>query len=183
MKITTKDLVFCGIFAALIAVGAFLKISVPPVSISMQTFFVTLAGLFLGGFFGSISVLVYIFIGLIGIPVFTSGGGFMYVFTPTFGYLLGFVLSAFLTGTLIKGKTNPSVKELSIAVFVGAISTYLIAIPYYFLLTQLYFGTEFVLSSVLWSFFVIFIPGDIAKCVVAIVVGKKLLPVYRQIRN
>ncbi|MFI3163287.1 MAG: biotin transporter BioY [Bacillota bacterium] len=183
MKISTKDLVFCGIFAALIAVGAFLKIPVPPVSISMQTFFVTLAGLFLGRFFGPISVLVYIFIGLIGIPVFTSGGGFMYVFTPTFGYLLGFVLSAFLTGTLIKGKTNPSVKELSIAVFVGAISTYLIAIPYYFLLTQLYFGTEFVLSSVLWSFFVIFIPGDIAKCVVAVVVGKKLLPVYKQIRN
>ncbi len=183
MKISTKDLVFCGIFSALIAVGAFLKIPVPPVPISMQTFFVTLAGLFLGSCFGSVSVLVYICIGLIGIPVFTSGGGIMYVFTPTFGYLLGFVLSAFLTGLLIKDKTNPSIKELSIAVFVGAFSTYIVAISYYFLLTQLYFGTDFVLSSVLWGFFVIFIPGDIAKCVVAVVIGKKLLPVYKQIRN
>ncbi|MFI3166759.1 MAG: biotin transporter BioY [Bacillota bacterium] len=183
MKISTKDLVFCGIFSALIAVGAFLKIPIPPVPISMQTFFVSLAGIFLGSGLGAVSVMVYICIGLIGIPVFTSGGGIMYIFTVTFGYLLGFVLQAFLTGFLLKGKNEPTVKELSIAVFAGAIVTYIIAIGYYFLLAKLYFQTDFVLTSVLWSFFIIFIPGDIAKSIVAIIVGKKLLPVYKQIRH
>lgn len=183
MKISTKDLVFCGIFAALIAIGAFLKIPIPPVPISMQSFFVSIAGIFLGKRLGLCSVAVYIFIGLIGIPVFTSGGGIMYVFTPTFGYLLGFMLAAYLTGALIKNRTNPSFKELSIAVFSGAFVLYVVAIAYYFLLTQLYFGTDFVLSSVLWSFFIIFIPGDVAKSIIAILIGKKLLPIYNQIRN
>lgn len=183
MKIKTKDLVFCGIFSALIAVGAFLKIPVPPVPISMQTFFVSLAGIFLGGTLGAVSVLVYICIGLIGIPVFASGGGIMYIFTATFGYLLGFVVSAYLTGTLLKGKTDPNIKELSIAVFAGAFVTYIVAIAYYFILAKLYFGNEFILTKVLWSFFVIFIPGDIAKSIIAIIIGKKLLPVYKQIRN
>lgn len=174
MKIKTRDLVLCGIFSALICVGAFLKIPIPPVPISMQTFFVSLAGIFLGGTLGMISVGVYIFMGLIGLPVFTSGGGFGYVLTPTFGYLLGFMLCAYITGKIVAKDENPSTKRMACGVFLGAFSVYVVAICYYFALSQLYFQSDFVLTSVLWSFFVIFIPGDIAKCIVAVFVGKKL---------
>ena len=86
----TVRLVLCALFAALIAVGAFIKIPIPYIPLTLQTLFTMLAGLMLGGRLGAISVCVYVAIGLAGLPVFTQGGGQMYVLKPTFGYLIGF---------------------------------------------------------------------------------------------
>ena len=93
----TKNLVLTALFVALIAAGAFLKIPLPGVPISLQTLFTMLAGMLLGAKLGALSVGVYIALGLMGLPIFTSGGGITYVFQPTFGYMIGFVLAAALT--------------------------------------------------------------------------------------
>ncbi len=69
------------------AIGAFIRIPVPLVPFTLQITFTTLAGLFLlGSKKGAISVAVYVLMGLIGIPVFTQGGGFSYVLKPSFGF-------------------------------------------------------------------------------------------------
>ena len=71
-KWTIRDLAFCGLFSALIAVGAFIKITIPvqpvPMHFTLQFFFVLLAALLLGSRRGLASVCTYLIIGLCGIP-------------------------------------------------------------------------------------------------------------------
>jgi len=88
-------------FAALTAVGAFIKIPLPPIPITLQTFFVIMSGNLLGFKYGAISQLLYLTIGLIGIPIFAYGGGPGYIFQPSFGYLLGYPVCAFTIGLLL----------------------------------------------------------------------------------
>ena len=71
----TKDLVLCAMFVALIAVGAFIKVPVPVVPFTLQFLFTMLAGLLLGPVNGALAVVVYIVLGLVGLPIFTQGGG------------------------------------------------------------------------------------------------------------
>ncbi len=94
MKIKTKDMILVALFTVLTAVGAFIKIPIGPAPITLQYLFTALAGVLLGSFLGSLSQLLYIIIGLFGIPIFTSGGGPSYIFNPTFGYLIGFVFAS-----------------------------------------------------------------------------------------
>ena len=96
----TKEMCVTALFTALICAGAFIKIPTPLLPVTFQSLFVTLAGLLLGGKKGALSVGVYVFIGLLGIPVFTEGGGLSYILKPTFGYLLGFILCAFISGKI-----------------------------------------------------------------------------------
>ena len=89
-KWTIRDLAFCGLFAALIAVGAFIKITIPvqpvPMHFTLQFFFVLLAGLLLGARRALATVSTYLIIGLCGIPVFASGGGPSYLLKPTLAF-------------------------------------------------------------------------------------------------
>lgn len=71
----TRDLILVAIFAALTAIGAFIKIPVPYVPFTLQYLFCALAGMILGSKLGALSQIVYVAIGLAGLPVFTEGGG------------------------------------------------------------------------------------------------------------
>ena len=76
---STKKIVLCGLFVALMAIGAFIRIPIPMLPITLQTMFVLYAAVILGGRLGAVSVLVYVIMGLIGVPVFAEGGGIWYV--------------------------------------------------------------------------------------------------------
>ena len=82
MRNKTYKMILVSIFAALTAVGAFIKIPLPPVPFTLQVFFVILSGLLLGSRMGLASQIVYIALGLVGVPVFTEGGGLQYIFHP-----------------------------------------------------------------------------------------------------
>lgn len=103
----TRDLVLFALFTALIAIGAFIRIPVPFCPFTLQLLFTTLAGLLLGSRRGAASVAVYVFLGTIGLPVFTSGGGPSYIFQPTFGYLLGFIGGAGFDGIYCPPSSGP----------------------------------------------------------------------------
>lgn len=94
MKLNVRQLVLAALFASLTAVGAFLKLPISAVPITLQVFFVFLAGLALSPEAALLSQAAYLILGLAGVPIFTSGGGISYVLTPTFGYLLSFLLMA-----------------------------------------------------------------------------------------
>ena len=66
---------YCSLFTALIAVGAFIKIPIPVVPFTLQFLFTTLAGLLLGSKMGAVSVIAYMVLGLVGLPIFSEGGG------------------------------------------------------------------------------------------------------------
>ena len=136
-KFTTRDLILCALFTALSAIGAFIRIPVPLVPFTLQITFTTLAGLLLGSKKGAISVAVYVLMGLIGIPVFTQGGGFSYVLKPSFGFLVAFIIGAFVTGLIVEKKQNPSFLRILGASFAGMAFVYVLGAIYFYIICNL----------------------------------------------
>jgi|Deesub1362A_J573_1020465.scaffolds.fasta_scaffold02332_7 biotin transport system substrate-specific component len=100
-----RDIAFVSLFAALTAVGAFISIPLGPVPFTLQVLFVLLSGAILGAFLGALSQVVYLLLGVIGLPVFAGGtSGIGHLFGPTGGYLFGFVFASFLVGLLSKSE-------------------------------------------------------------------------------
>ncbi|MDD3049245.1 MAG: biotin transporter BioY [Bacilli bacterium] len=165
MKLDVRSMCLCSMFSVLIAVGAFIKIPISIVPITMQTLFVVLAGMILGKKNATISVLLYIVIGLIGLPVFANGGGIAYVLQPSFGYLLGFVVSAWLVG-LLSEKTS-QMSKLIISAIIGMIVIYVIGIIYFAFIQHFYYGVDFTLDWLFYYLFIVYLPGDTISCILA----------------
>jgi len=176
----TKNLTFIAMFVALITAGAFIKIPVPVVPFTLQFLFTTLAGIFLGRKYGALSVLCYIFLGLSGLPIFAGGGGLFYIFQPTFGYLLGFCFGAFITGAILGHEKLPSFKRLFVANFAGLFVVYLLGMVYYWMIYQFYIGTGIGFWTLFLYCFLLAVPGDIVLCIVAALIGRRLLPIYKK---
>lgn len=145
---TTKRLVYIAIFTALITVGGLISVPIPftQVQLSFQTVFVIMAGLVLGGRDGALSVLVYIAMGLLGLPVFTSGGGLGYVVMPSFGYLIGFPIGALAAGVM-RTRLKATVRgKVFICALVGMIPIYAIGVAYQVLILYYYLGNTFAVA-------------------------------------
>ena len=90
----TRDLTLIALFAALIAICAWLTVPMPDVPFTMQTFGVFAALLLLGGKRGTLSILLYLLLGAAGLPVFSGfRGGIGSLLGTTGGYLVGFFFS------------------------------------------------------------------------------------------
>lgn len=177
-----KDLTMCSIFVALIVVGAFIKIPVPVVPFTLQFLFTMMAGLLLGGKLGALSVCVYIFMGLLGLPVFAEGGGVAYVLKPSFGYIIGFAVAAYVTGVIANKVVNPSYKRILTANFIGLAIVYLFGMVYYYLMSNFYLGTPIGLWPLFLYCFILAVPGDIVLCVIGAFLGKRMIPIIKKNR-
>ena len=137
-RISTADIVYCGMFASLMAVGAFIKIMIPigvwEVTFSLQFFFALLAGFLLGSGRGLAAVGCYLLIGLAGVPVFAHGGGLIYLMKPTFGFLIGFAAAAFVAGKIAETMPGSGFVKLLFAAFWGEMAYYLCGLVYYYLM-------------------------------------------------
>lgn len=178
-SITTRELTLVSLFTALIAVGAFIKIPIPIVPFTLQFLFTMLAGLLLGGRLGAMSVGAYLALGLIGLPIFTQGGGIGYVFIPTFGYLIGFCVAAYVSGQIANKDRNPSYKRLLMANFLGLFIVYLFGMVYYFLISNFYLHDPISIWALFLYCFVLAVPGDISLCLLAAVIAKRLIPIRK----
>lgn len=172
----TRDLTLISMFIVLIIVGTFVRIPLPLCPINLQPFFVILAGLLLGGKRGAASVGGFILLGLIGVPVFTNGGGIGYVLQPTFGYMLGYCIGAFLAGC-IASKGAPSVLRFTVAGLCGLVVVYIVGVAYYWCISRFYLNTELGMKVMLVSCFLLPFPKDVVSCVLAAILAKRLLPV------
>lgn len=102
MKI--RELILAGLFAALTCVGAFITIPIGPVPITFQVLFTFIAGALLGKKIGALSQLVYVLLGMIGLPVFAGGNSGIGAITgPTGGFIIGFILAAYVIGIIVEG--------------------------------------------------------------------------------
>ena len=172
-EFSVRNLVLCALFAALIAVGAFIKIPTPWVVLTLQTLFVVLAGLILGSKLGAISALIYVLTGLSGLPVFTQGGGLGYVLMPTFGYLVSFIAGAWLAGYLAEN-LPPKILSWFLAGFAAIILIYAIGIPYFYLISRFYLGKIFAAKALLWGFIIMPLPGDLISCFAAALIASRI---------
>lgn len=128
-------------FAALTALTARIKIDLPftPVPITLQVFAVLLAGLTLGARQGAASQLVYCAAIAAGLPIDANGLGTGAWFTPTAGYLIGFVLAAFVAGWLTERGLHRSRLTLFVAALAGVCTIYICGALW---LTLLYLGGD-----------------------------------------
>lgn len=182
-KRTVKLYTVCAtaVFAALIAVGAFIRLPMPPVPITMQMLFTFLAVLLLGRRAGTLSVCLYILIGLIGVPVFSFGGGFNSFLQPSFGYIIGFALGNFFSGLLIEKAGIKTFKGYFSALILNILIVYVTGITYLCLIMTLYLDKDLTLSKVLADYFLVFIPGDLLKAFVASLVAVRVKPLIDKI--
>lgn len=181
-KHKTKKLILCALFASLISVGAFIRIPIPVIPFTLQFLFTMLAGLLLGGKLGCASVTVYILMGLLGLPVFAEGGGFAYILKPSFGYIIGFAVASYVTGSMANKVSNPNYKRLLAATFIGLFIVYLFGMVYCYLISDFYLGTPIGLWPLFLYCFILAVPGDIALCIVGSILGKRLIPFIQKDR-
>ena len=120
----TRKLVYTALFAALTAAGAFLRIPMGFSSVTLQYLFTAMAGLLLGRRWGAMSQAVYVLLGLVGLPIFTMGGGLGYVFQPTFGFLLGLIPAAWVVGRVCGDSLAP--RRMALASLAGALADVLL---------------------------------------------------------
>lgn len=179
-RIKTKDMILCSIFTALIIVGAFIRIPIPFVPFTLQVMFTNLAGLMLGSRLGSLSVLVYVLLGLSGVPVFTAGGGIGYIFSPTFGYLLGFIVGAYAAGKIVEKDDNVSLSKYLLASAVNLLIVYTMGVLYMYLIRNFYVGDGMSLKNAIYYGFLIPLPGDVITVVLSSMLLKKIMPVIKK---
>lgn len=180
----TVRLVRIAIFLALVIVGAFVKFPIGIVPVSMQFAFCMFAGLMLGGTDAFFCILIYIIMGLAGLPVFTAGGGIYYVLKPTFGYILGFLIGAPVCGYIARGFKNsarPNVWRMLAGAFSALAICYTVGVMYIYLMLNFYVGSPMSMAKAWMVGCAVFLPTDATWCVlcsfVTFAVFKRINPV------
>ena len=176
---SARQITMTALFVALVAVGAFIKIPIPYLPFTLQLLFTTLAGLILGSRLGGMSVVMYLILGLAGVPIFTEGGGLMYVVKPTFGYLLGFAIGAFVAGRMVETSVTLTFKRLLAASFVNLAIVYGVGMLYLYEIKDLYLGKPIGLDALFIYCFALPVIPDIFLCILAAVIAKRLLPILK----
>lgn len=183
-KLSTLDIVYSGLFATLMMIGANIT-SIAPflvvggVPITLQPLFAILAGLVLGSRLGAISITVYTLLGLVGAPVFAKfSGGFSSILSPTFGFIVMFILSAYVAGKMVEYRRT---KTMYIsAALVG------IAIDYLFGTNWMYYAYKLWAAApdgftykMAWLWMVPPLPKDIILAVFAGILGFRLQKIIK----
>lgn len=175
MKLTIREMILAALFATLAMVAAALfRFGAPVVPFSLVPFVVMLSGALLGARAGALAMLVYVLLGLIGLPVFEKPpfGGPAYVLQPTFGFLVGYIAGAYVTGALLPKKGHPGAVRYFLAMAGGLAALYLFGLPYLYLILNFYLGKTFSVWQVIKIGFLPFIGLDLLKAAAAAVLAR-----------
>ena len=164
-----KTITLLVVGSVLLALSSKLQIPMPPVPFTMQSYVVLVLGMAMGARLAGMTVLLYLFEGAMGLPVFSSGGGLPYFLGPTGGYLIGFLIAATAVGYLADKGMDKNVWRASLAMAVG---TALLFIPGVLWLAYL-FDWQTALTTGLFPFWF----GMIAK----LLLGAVTLPLAWQL--
>ena len=175
-----RQLLFAAMFAALMVVSAYIKIPIPTLPITLQVLIVVMSGLILKPPYALASQLVYMAMGLIGLPVFSNGGGIGYVFQPSFGFIIGFSVCALLISLLVRKnmialirKSTDKPKYIYIIKIIGfslvsILALYVCGITYMYFILNYYMGASYSLWTLIASYTGFYVLLDIAKFAVAV---------------
>lgn len=166
----TKHLTLIGLMAAVSCILGPWSLAIPisPVPISLGTFAVFLTVYILGMKMGTISIAIYILLGSVGLPVFTGfSGGIGKVLGPTGGYIIGYLFMALIIGFFAdKWKTNYAF--IVLGMLLGTAVLYLFGTVWLAKQGGMSFG------AALGAGVIPFIPGDLVKMVLAVLVGTQV---------
>jgi len=161
-----------AMFVALTAIGANITSIVPflvigGVPITLQTFFAILSGLVLGSRLGAFTMFVYMMLGLVGAPVFARfSGGADSLISPTFGFIVSFILLAYVVGKI--RESNGSYFTYIIASLVGLAINYILGTNWMYIAYKLWFeAPEGFTYTLAWLWMVVPLPKDIILAILA----------------
>lgn len=167
-SMTAVNLVMCALFAALTAICSQIQIPLPMVPINLALFSVHLCGAVLGAKFGTLSIIVYVLLGMVGLPVFSGfSGGVGVLFGKTGGYIIGYILDALIVG-LILHKWGMSFAKCCVAMAAGLFVCYLFGTIWFMAVT----GIDLWMSLVYCVF--PFLAGDAVKIVLAATLSRRI---------
>jgi len=173
------DLTLAAMFVALMAIGANISTIAPflhvgGVPITLQTFFAILAGAILGSRLGSIALTVYMLVGLVGVPVFADfTGGLSIIIRPTFGFILSYILVAFMIGKMVE--RNKSLPAFITASLIGMAVNYLFGTNWMYFAYKLWAAAPEGFSyKMAWLWMVAPLPKDIVLSVLAGIMAHRL---------
>lgn len=161
-----------GLAVALLVIGSAIALPIGPVPISLQSLVVLTIGITMGKRLGVMAVTVYVIAGLIGLPVFAGlKGGPQYIFAPTFGFIMAFILAAYIVGAGYESSSN---MRRYASLMAATILIYAIGASYFYLVQSVHFGNSIPFVKVLQLTVLPFVLGDLIKLHIAFFVGGKL---------
>ena len=171
-----RMLALSALFVALIAVGAFIRVPVPLWPFTLQTLFTAMAGLLLGPRYGTLACVAYMVLGLVGLPIFTGGGGPQYVFQPTFGCIVGFAVGAWVAGTIVRRAKARSFRLFLLAALADMAVVYAIGMAWFWCVRTFYMHDPVGMWTLFVTCFVPTIGVDVLKAAGAAALAVRLAP-------
>ncbi|NPE29909.1 biotin transporter BioY [Methanococcoides sp. SA1] len=163
-----KKMVYASLFAALTSIGAYITVPLGPIPFTLQMVFVLMAGAMLGSKWGGISMVVYVLLGIAGLPVFSNGGsGLGVILGPTGGYLIGFIAAAFIIGYLFEMSGSNNLLKNGLFVTIGSVVIFCFGLAHLMIVADMSF-----IQAVTVGFLPFILPG-IVKITVATVIATK----------
>ena len=175
-------LTLSALFCTLICVGSFIRIPMPNLMpITLQTFFVLLTGLVLPVKASALATVTYMALGLIGLPIFSGGGGLGYVLMPNFGFIIGFVVSSVIMSNVVEKPKKRSLSQyLTISLF-GVAIIYIFGILYFAFITNVYNKNDYSAIWFIQTVFLPFLPKEIICIILASLSAYKIRPYITKI--
>lgn len=124
------DLVLIAAGAAFTSIAAQIAVPLWPVPMTMQTFAVLLVGTTLGAVRGALSMALYLVLGVAGLPVFSDAESGSLFALASGGYIVGFILAAFLVGWLAQRQWDRKVLGTAVSFLAGTVAIYAIGLPW-----------------------------------------------------
>lgn len=170
----TRNLILTGLFAALIALSSQVTIPIGPVPHTLQIFFVLLAGVILGSRWGFTSVVIWVLLGVFGLPVFAQGkAGLAVLAGPTCGFIFGFMAAAFLVGWLAENSTLTT-GRIAIYMLTGLTVVYIIGVGGFLVSFKYFLNKPMTLKAAVGVAVLPFMPFDIVKALMAAYIGTRV---------
>ncbi len=188
---TILKLSFISLFAAIICFGCFMKIPLGPIPIVLQNILCILTSVLLGSYFGGIPTALFLFVGILGLPVYSGGtGGISVWIGPTGGFLPGYLIGAICAG-FIAGKPSVQEKKISSKVLIRIIVAMIVGMMILYVPGVIHFShwatknnkipvDKNALSYTMAACVIPYIPGDIIKIVITVPIALKLRPILAQ---
>lgn len=175
-------LTLSALFCTLICIGSFIRIPMPNMMpITLQTFFVLLAGLVLSLKASTLATVTYMALGLIGLPIFSGGGGLGYVLMPNFGFIIGFVVASIIMSFFTEKLKKHSLSQFFAISLLGVAVIYIIGILYFAFITNVYNKGD---NSAIWfiqTVFLPFLPKEIICVLLSSLTAYKIRPYITKI--
>ena len=177
-NIKIYDITLMAISLAILVICSKISIPIGAIPLTLQTFSVFLIALILGVKKSVIVFIIYIIMGLLGIPVFSSGGGFHYIFMPSFGFIIGFLAAAPIIG--IASKSDKFYLKY-ITSFIGLLIINIFGVLYMLIILNYYNGLNKDIIYVLGVAVAPFIIKDIFVVILTCIIYSRLqLVIYKR---